>query len=186
MGYKTITVIFALIALTLASSAGATQTSCLDTAQAKVATSAMADGLGLTPAQVKAVRARLSTYGSVQGFAGFDGLGLTAAQIVELKRRLAAQIAAHTHPAGWPCAPFKNQARVMRFVKAKLIYNGFRPAMQFFVTSTRQFRFNAIQDGIQYYGVVAKTGARQIAVALDCTRSCNTGGTYTFSLTFDA
>jgi hypothetical protein len=96
------------------------------------ADSVIAD-LGLTADQKRALRARLVSYLSVRGFEGFDGLGQTPAQIGEMKRRIAVQEAAmrRKYPLGWPCAPFKNKPRVVRFIRAKLLYNGYRPALTF-------------------------------------------------------
>lgn len=179
---------WALIALAViggsgtASAAPSAGTSCMNTQAAKPSTSQLVDGLGLTPDQVRAARSRLSQYGGAN-YQGLAGLGLTSAQITEIQRRLGAA----GHPEGWPCAPFKNKIRVVRFVAAKLVYNGFRPGIQFFTVSPRQVRFNATQDGIQYYGVVAKTAPRQITIRLDSTRSSGGGGgTFTFALSFDA
>lgn len=161
----------------------ASHQSCLSATQtSSLNTSALTDGLGLTAAQVKAARARLSQYGSGR-YQGLDGIGLTVAQIATIQQRLNAA-AANTHPAGWPCAPFQNRSRVVTWMRAKLISNGFRSAsIHFFLVSPRQVTFNGIQDGYELYGVVTKTGTRQITVKLD---RPGWGRTYTFALTFAA
>jgi hypothetical protein len=140
-------------------------------------------GLGLTPDQVRAVSSRLASYGGSREFT-LDGLGLTPDQISEIKRRIAVQVAEwNKYPLGWPCAPFKNRALVIKFTRAQLIYNGFRPNMTFTVASPRQIQFNAIQDGIRYIGTLVKTAPRQITVRLISTSG---GDTSTFRLGFEA
>jgi hypothetical protein len=88
------------------------------------------------------------------------------------------------YPLGWPCAAFKNRALVIKFMRMKLIENGFRPNAQFYAASSpRQIRFAAIQDGVRYVGTIVKTAPRQITVRLTSTEG---GGTYTFRLGFEA
>jgi hypothetical protein len=53
-------------------------------------TKAIVRGLGLTPEQVREVRARLASYGGPRRFT-LDGIGLTPYQIREINRRIAAQ-----------------------------------------------------------------------------------------------
>jgi hypothetical protein len=69
-------------------------------------------------------------------------------------------------------------------VKALLIHNGFRPAMTFYVASPRQLTFRAIQDRIQYYGVVVKTAPRQVLVKVQSTEA--SGASARLSLKFEA
>jgi len=71
------------------------------------------------------------------------------------------------HPVGWPCAVFKNPARVITYVRRTLIYNGWRPAMNVYRPSSRQIRFVGIVDGVQYWAIVAKTGDRRITVDVE-------------------
>jgi hypothetical protein len=160
--------------------------------------------LGLTADQKRALRARLASYDSVRGFEGFGGLGLTSAQIGEMKRRIAVQEAAmrRKYPLGWPCAPFKNKPRVIRYIRAKLLYNGYRPAMTFTNPNPRQIRFHGIQDGDEQRGTLVKSGPRQIVFRLRSThgevcygyitgrapteRICYWSDTYTFNLGFVA
>jgi hypothetical protein len=128
-------------------------------------------GLGLTPEVTKATRSYLSQYIGFKGPRPFtlEGLGLTTPQKTEIKRRIAAWVARNTIPmVGWPCAPFKSKALVVKYMKAQLIGNGFRPFMTFTFPSPRQIRFAAIQDGQAYTGVIAKNGPRQIRVGLFC------------------
>jgi hypothetical protein len=89
------------------------------------------------------------------------------------------------HPPGWPCAPFANKARVTAWLRAKLIANGYRPAMTFFNVGPRQIRANAIQDGDPQSVVAAKTGRRTIIVLLTSVTP-RWGRSYTFTLPFDA
>lgn len=126
------------------------------------------DGLeGLTPDQVRELRARLVTYNSVRGFKGLDGMGLTPEQITEIQHRINVQVTEwNRYPLGWPCKPFKNPLAVQKAVKADLIDNGFRPRMTFRKTSPRQFQLRAIQDGYAFLGVVVKTGTRQLTIRL--------------------
>jgi hypothetical protein len=142
-------------------------------------------GLELTPDQKRALRARLAGYPPRPGRECTLGdLGLTPEQIAEIERRLAAYMAERNkYPLGWPCAPFKNKTKVIAFMRAQLIYNGFRPNMTFTVASPRRIHFNAIQDGISYFGVIVKTAPRQIQVALHSTSG---GDGATFRLGFEA
>jgi hypothetical protein len=174
-------------AMSVQAAPAVTKQSCLAaTAARHFDTAAVVANLGLTPDQVRATRARLSQYTTASGVPNLDGLGLTPAQITEIKRRMAAYTATHTHPLGWPCAPFKNRARVVKFVKSTLIYNGFRPSVQFYGTAPRQIAFKGIQDGQEYFGTVAKYGLRKITILLTCARPCSGGGSASFNLPFDA
>jgi hypothetical protein len=144
---------------------------------------AIVRGLGLTADQTREVRARLARYRPSRPFT-LDGLGLTSEQTREIRRRLAAQVAEwNKYPLGWPCAEFKNRSKVIAFVKAKLIENGFRPNARVFVATPRQIQLRGIQDGVDILGAVVKTGPRQITVRLMAT---GWAGTYTFRLGFDA
>lgn len=160
---------------------------CLDQTTARALdTKRVVGGLGLPADQVRELRARLSTYGSVRNDFTLNGLGLTAAQITEIKRRIAVQVAEwNKYPLGYPCAAFKNPTKVMAYMKAELIDNGFRPRMTMTLRSPRQVQFVAIQDGVRYWGTVAKYGPRLIKTRLTCTSGCS-GGTYSFQLAFDA
>jgi len=149
-------------------------------------TSAILNGLELTPDQTREMRSRLASYFSIRGFAGLEGLDLTPEQKQEIQRRIDLQVERmNRYPLGWPCKPFKNPSGVVRFVKAELIANGFRPRMSFTKTSPRQFQFRAIQDGYSFIGVVAKTGPRQIALRL-MNLDVPGGGAYRFTLGFEA
>lgn len=160
---------------------------CLNLTTARtLATKKILSGLELTADQVRELRSRLLSYNSVSGYRGIDGIGLTREQKAEILRRIAVQVAEmNRYPLGWPCKPFVNPTRVARWVKAKLIANGYRPAMSFRKTSPRQFQFRAIQDGVEQFGVVAKSGRRQIAVRVQSV-SPRWGRTYRFTLGFDA
>jgi hypothetical protein len=57
--------------------------------------------------------------------------GITPDVIPQIKAAITAATPP-THPPGWPCAPFVNKARVTAWLRAKLIANGYRPAMTFF------------------------------------------------------
>jgi hypothetical protein len=133
------------------------------------------NGLGLTREQILEAKARVSDYWGGRAIAwNLDGLGFTPEQEATFTQRVNAEIAKSSWPLGSPCPPFKNRQKVMKDVKALLVYNGFRPAMTFTVASPRQITFRAIQDGIQYYGVVVKTKAREILINITSTHS---GGT---------
>ena len=151
-----------------ASVSAAVPPSCLElTTHAELNTSAIVNGLGLTPDQVRQARARLSQYGSIRGFPGLDGLGLTADQVSQMNARIAAQVAKNAHPLGWPCAPFQNRARTVAFVRALLVGNGFRSySIKFTTIAARQIQFTGIQDGVALIGAVAKTGPKQLTIEL--------------------
>lgn len=101
-------------------------------------------------------------------------------------------------PPGLPCAPFKNKPRVIKYLRAKLLYNGYRPAMTFAYPNPRQIRFHGIQDGDEQKGTVVKSGTRQIVFQLRSThgefcdgfgfsgRICYWSDTFTFNLPFVA
>jgi hypothetical protein len=59
---------------------------------------------------------------------------------------------------GTPCAPFQNRARVLAYVKALLLYNGFRPSMTVTKVWARQIGIDEIQDGIKYGALLVKSG----------------------------
>jgi hypothetical protein len=118
-----------------------------------------------------------------------------------MKRRIAVQVAEMTrkNPLGWPCAPFKNRARVVKYIRAKLLYNGYRPAMTFAHPNPRQIRFRGIQDGDEQTGTLVKSGTRQIVFHLRSTHGevcgyrssgsaaiCRWSDAYTFNLGFVA
>jgi hypothetical protein len=133
------------------------------------------NGLGLTREQILEAKARVSDFWRGRATAWtLDGLGFTPEQEATFTQRVNAKIAKSSWPLGSPCPPFKSRQRVMKDVKALLVYNGFRPAMTFTVASPRQITFRAIQDGIQYHGVVVKTKAREILINITSTHS---GGT---------
>lgn len=189
---KVLALIAALAALAATTTAPAANTytrTCFDLTTARgLDTKRVVNGLGLPPDLIRELRGRLASYNSVRNDFTLEGLGLTAAQITEIKRRIAVQVAEwNKYPLGWPCAPFKNPARVIKYVKAQLIYNGFRPAMTVRIMSTRQIRFQAIQDGQRYTVIVAKFGPREIRIAARCSGSyCTGGGSATYHLGFDA
>lgn len=72
-------------------------------------------------------------------------------------------------PAGYPCAPFKNQSKTIAFVKSTLVYNGFRPAMRIVSRQPRQVQLEAVRDGWRYFVIVARTGKRQVGMAFVAT-----------------
>jgi hypothetical protein len=181
--------IMATLALALASPAApSVNPQCLDmTGKSALRTASILDGLGLTRDVAFQARARLSTYGSIRGFAALDGIGLTPEQITEITRRIAAQVAATTHPLGWPCKPFAHRTQTVAFVKQLLLDNGFRRAsIRFTMLAARQVQFAGIQDGYQYFGIVVRSGPRQITMRLVAPiRSGATGGTYEFATKFE-
>lgn len=135
---------------------------------------------------MKELRFRLASYWSVRGFAGLDGIGLTPEQMREIQRRIDVQVAAmNKHPVGWPCKPLKNRSRVVGYMKEKLIDNGFRPNMRFSNPSPRQIAFRGIQDGVEYLGVVVKSGPRQITVGLQAP-SIRWSRRYTYRVPFES
>lgn len=186
--------LLALAVITLAAlSAGTAQASptyartCLElTTTHSLNTDAITTGLGLPRTTTLAVRARLTKYGT-PGFT-LDGLGLTSALLAEINRRIAIQVAEmNRYPLGWPCKPFTNPTRVIGFMRAKLVYNGFRPNMTVRLLTTRQIRFLAIQDGQRYIVNVARSDVRQLKVAVICaTQYCTGATTAKFNLGFDA
>jgi hypothetical protein len=126
-------------------------------------------GLPLTPDQVREVRSRLSQYNSVRGYPGIDDLGLPPAVVAEIKRRIALQVAEwNKHPLGYPCMVFKSPSQTTGFVRQLLLDNGFRRAgLSIRKTSPRQFQLKGIQDGVQMFGIVVKTGKRQVAIFVE-------------------
>lgn len=110
--------------------------------------------------------------------------GITPDVIPQIKAAITAATPP-THPPGWPCAPFVNKAHVTAWLRAKLIANGYRPAMTFFNVGSRQIRANAIQDGIEQQVTAAKTGRRTIILLLTSVTP-RWGRSYTFTLPFDA
>jgi hypothetical protein len=143
-------------------------------------------GLGLAPLQIKELRSRLVSYWGDGGIARLDGIGLTPAQTAEIKRRIKAQVdEMFRHPLGWPCKPFKNPSLVFAFVRQELLENGFRSKpMTFTKATSRQLRFEGIQDGYRMFGVIAKTGPREIEIKLSSTDGWMDH--YTFKLGFEA
>lgn len=65
---------------------------------------------------------------------------------------------------GSPCPPFKNRTRVLAYVKRLLVDNGFRPAMQLKKYWARQIALNGIQDGVEYYVLIVKSGPHQLGI----------------------
>lgn len=130
---------------------------------------AIVSGLTLTPDQKREIRFRLASYWSVRGFPGIEGIGLATVDKATIKQRIAAEVAKqNAHPVGWPCPEFVNELGVIKWVRAKLIYNGFRPNMTFYTaTSPRQIGIRAIQDGQLFIGVIVKSGDTQITMRLD-------------------
>ena len=69
--------------------------------------------------------------------------------------------------SGLPCYAFKNRARVVKRIRANLLYyEGFRPAMTFTYPSPRKILLRGIQDGDRMEGAVVKSGRRQVWVSL--------------------
>lgn len=180
--------IVAAVTLAVAVPTGAaTPSKCLEmTTATGLRTSAILTGLDLSGQQTRELRSRLAMYHSVRGFPGVDGLGLSPTVRREVLRRIAVQVAAmNAHPLGWPCDPFENQTRVVAWVKARLIANGFRPNVSVTGTSPRQLQINGIQDGVEMYGAVAKSGPHTIVIGLNSV-SPRWGRTYTFDVGFKA
>jgi hypothetical protein len=68
--------------------------------------------------------------------------------------------------SGLPCYAFKNRARVVKRVRASLLYyDGFRPAMTFAYPNARKIHARGIQDGDRMEVTVVKSGRRQVWVA---------------------
>lgn len=65
---------------------------------------------------------------------------------------------------GSPCPPFMNRRRVLTYVRNLLVDNGFRRAMTLKKYWARQIALDGIQDGIEYYVLVVKSGPHQIAI----------------------
>lgn len=141
--------------------------------------------LGLTVAQIKELRSRLSQYWRPAGWPGLDGFGLTPGQIATIKARIAADVAKQQkHPLGWPCLPFKHRARTLAFVRALLLGNGFASySIRFYGSAPRQLQFGGVLNGQQYSGAVARSGVRQITLQLTSTGA---GTTQVFATPFDA
>lgn len=132
-------------------------------------TARILDGLPLTPDQVREIRSRLSQYNSVRGYPGIDDLGLPPDVVAEINRRIALQVAEwNKHPLGYPCMVFKAPSRTKAFVQNLLVDNGFRRAgLSVRKTSPRQFQLKGIQDGVQMFGIVVKTGKRQVTIFVE-------------------
>lgn len=182
----------ALISLTLAlpafaSSTNAAPQQCLNlTTATELNTSAITRNIGLTPIEVRELRARLTEYNSIRGFPGLDGLGLTDSQIATINARIAAQVAKTAHPLGYPCAAFTHRAKTAAFVRAMLIGNGFAAfSIQFYASGPRQIQFSAVLNGQKYAGAVARSGVRQITMQLTAPRP-TPGDTQVFATPFDA
>jgi len=165
------------LALVIAAAAPASSTTpqidvtrCLQLTTTKgLATSRILEGLPLTPEQVSEVRSRLSQYNSVRGYPGIADLGLDPAVVAEINRRIQVQVAEwNKYPLGWPCMVFKVPKKTRAWVQQLLIDNGFRRVgLTIRKTSPRQFQFRGIQDGYEFFGVVAKPRKRQIILRLE-------------------
>jgi hypothetical protein len=142
---------------------------CLQATNMKVLpTAKITDGLGL-PADVRrAVRMRLTEYGTSR-YAGIDDLGLTPDQASAIKARIAAEVAKMTaHPVGWPCAPFKNKTAVVKYMRRQLVANGFRAAgLKFFYVSPRQIQYQGIQDGEDTFGAIVTSAPRTLTFSIE-------------------
>ena len=163
-------------------------TNCLQYTTTKaLATPRILKGLPLTPDQVREVRSRLSQYNSVRGYPGIDDLGLPPDVVAEINRRIAVQVAEwNKHPLGYPCMVFKSPSQTTAFVRQLLLDNGFRRAgLSVRKTSARQFQLKGIQDGIPIFGIVVKTGKRQIAVFIESV-SPRSSQTKRFTTPFEA
>lgn len=166
--------LIALVAVAMATTASATPTAditrCLNFTNTKaLATSRIVKGLPLTPDQVREVRSRLVQYSSVRGYPGIDDLGLPPDVVAEINRRIAVQVAEwNRYPLGYPCLVFKAPTKTKAWVDQLLLDNGFRRAgLSIRRTSPRQFQLRGIQDGIAMFGIVVKTGKRQVAVFVE-------------------
>lgn len=132
-------------------------------------TTQIVKGLPLSPDQVREVRSRLIQYNSVRGYPGIDDLGLPPEIVAEINRRIKAQVDKwNRYPLGYPCMVFKRPSQTTAFVRQLLIDNGFRRAgLSIRRTSPRQFQLKGIQDGVQMFGIVVRTGTRQIAIFVE-------------------
>ncbi len=179
------TILLAVIALALAASASALTPGqigrCLDsTGHSALSTSNILQGIDMTRDQKIELRSRLVKFSTTRPTVDLEGIGLTADQVALIRKRLAATLAAwNAHPIGWPCPAFVHRAKTVAFVKSQLVYNGFRPAMSFYVRSPRQLGVNAIQDGIQYYGTFVRTGRNGIILSLTSTHNGGTSARFT-------
>lgn len=142
------------------------------------------DDLGIAAQVKRAARARIVTYNSATGFADLEGIGLTPDQISTIQGRIDAKVASwNAHPLGWPCAAFTHRTKTVAWVRAKLVANGFRPAsLRVTKAVPRQIQLVGIQDGIDVWMTVARTGPKGVAIRLTTTHSG--GGTYAYVLPF--
>jgi hypothetical protein len=159
---------------------------CLDlTGRTGIRSKGIADNLGLTPDQVREVRSRISTYWSLRGFEGLDGIGLTPEQETEILRRLAIEAKKSSWPLGWPCKPFTHRSKVIKFVMAELVANGFRPRMKLIGSAPRQIRISAIQDGLPFIVLVVRAGGpRTILVSLKPAGTGYSGDSASYTLPY--
>lgn len=174
----------AIIGVALVGSAqAAVPSSCLNLTAAKgLNTKAITSDLGLTPDQVREARGRLVTFNSVRGFEGLEGIGLTAEQVATMTARINAQVASWK-PLGYPCAAFTHRTRTVAWVRSTLVANGFRSAsIRVTKAVPRQLQLTGIQDGIDVWITVARTGPKGVAIRLVTTHSG--GGTYAYVLPF--
>lgn len=153
---------------------------CLDsTGHSGLDTKSIIQGLDISPDQTRELRSRLSQFNTPK-FVGLNGLGLTPEVIATLTRRLKATLAAwNAHPVGWPCPAFVHKLRTIAFVRDELVYNGFRPSMEFFTRSPRQIGVTAVRDGITYYGQFVRTGGNTVRLLLRSTHDGSVGTTFT-------
>jgi hypothetical protein len=137
---------------------------CLElTRRTALRTAPIVAGLGLTPGQVREARSRLSAYYGARGFDGLNGIGLNTRQLATINRRIAFQVAGNSHPLGWPCAPFKNPSRLLKFLKADLAADGIGPPFRVISISPMQIQLEA---GDWRPVVVLRLGPRLILVRL--------------------
>lgn len=167
-------------------SAGPDLGKCLDlTGRTGIRSKNIVANLGLTPEQAGEVRSRISDYWSAGGFPGLDGIGLTPEQEAEIMRRLAIEVKKSSWPLGWPCKPFTHRSKVIKFVTAELLANGFRPRMRLLGNAPRQIRISAIQDGLPFIVLVVRAGGpRTILVVLKPAGTGYSGDSASYTLPY--
>jgi hypothetical protein len=65
------------------------------------------------------------------------------------------------------CRPFVNPAKVTAFARAKLVYIGFHPNIDFqCYASERYIHIEGVRDGVDYTGAIEKLGPRRIRIGI--------------------
>jgi hypothetical protein len=137
------------------------------------------EGYDLTPVQLRVLSIYLASYNGYHR-PSLNGLGLTSDQVGAISRVIEQQVAPQrsaygVHPDGWPCESFGNAPAVVKFVRAQLVYNGFRPSTSFTLANPRQINLVGIQDGQEIHGIVVKSGPREITLQLSGILPANPG-----------